>query len=109
MGDCRLERVCDAGALPPGAMLRVDVEGIGPVALYNVGGELYASDDTCTHAEGSLSEGDLDGDVVVCPVHFGFFHVPTGKALGFPATEDLRVHPVVVDGDSVFVAAPGGP
>lgn len=107
MVDRRLERVCTTADLPPGAMLRVDVDGVGPVALYNVGGALYASDDTCTHAEGSLSEGDLDDDVVVCPVHFGLFHVPTGKALGFPATVDLRVYPVVVEGADVFVA-PGG-
>jgi ethylbenzene dioxygenase ferredoxin component len=79
------------------------VHGEVAIALYRVGDQFYATDDTCTHAVACLSEGELEGDVVVCPVHFGEFHVPTGKALGFPAVEDLRTYPVERAADDIFV------
>jgi hypothetical protein len=53
--------------LDPGQITRVDVNG-KPVAVYNVEGELFATQDDCTHAEGPLSEGDLDGKIITCPV-----------------------------------------
>jgi nitrite reductase/ring-hydroxylating ferredoxin subunit len=69
------------------------------VAVYNVDGTLYATQDECTHADGPLSDGHLDGPMVVCPWHDSCFDVATGEVLKGPATEPLRVYRVIVDGE----------
>lgn len=73
------------------------------VAIYNVDGTYYATDDICTHEFASLCEGFIDGDIVECPLHAGQFHIPTGKAMSPPVTEDLRTFPVKVEGDDIYV------
>ena len=84
-------------------MKRVDVAGAPALVLYNVDGEYFATADRCTHSRASLSEGELDGDCVVCPVHFARFHVPTGTALTFPARTDLATFSVDAVGDHLYV------
>jgi nitrite reductase/ring-hydroxylating ferredoxin subunit len=76
------------------------------IALYNIGGKIYATDNVCTHEFAELSDGFVDGDVVECPLHQARFHIPTGKVVAPPATEDLPVFPVRVDGDDVLVGLP---
>lgn len=98
-----LVRVGVVSELGVGQVLRVEIPDHPPVAVFNIDGRFYATADTCTHAQASLSEGDLEGDEVVCPVHFGAFHVPTGKPLCFPVTEPLPTYPVVVQGSDVYV------
>jgi 3-phenylpropionate/trans-cinnamate dioxygenase ferredoxin component len=88
--------------LGPGDMLRVIVNEV-PVCLYNVEGEFCATQDTCTHAEASLAEGDLDGEVVTCPLHGAEFNCRTGAVLSFPATFPLATYPVRVEGGQVQV------
>lgn len=73
------------------------------VALYNVDGTYFATHDICTHEFASLSEGYVEGDVVECPLHAGRFHIPTGKALVAPVSEDLRTYPVKVVGDDIYI------
>jgi len=82
------------------------VDGI-EIALCNVGGELYAVDDVCTHAWASLSEGVLVGAQLECPLHGGCFDVRTGAADGGIVTEDLRRFAVRVDGAEVSVSLSG--
>jgi ethylbenzene dioxygenase ferredoxin component len=95
--------VCPRLALPPGSIRRVERPDGSPLAVYNVEGTYYATDDRCTHAVASLSEGDLEGDCIVCPVHFGTFHIPTGRALCFPVKRDVATYPVEVDDTDVYV------
>ncbi|HYV15623.1 MAG TPA: non-heme iron oxygenase ferredoxin subunit [Conexibacter sp.] len=96
----QLARLCAADALAVGEMRRFELDGAPPIALYRLADGFHATADTCTHARASLTEGDLEGDEIVCPVHFGTFHVPSGRALCFPVTEDLHVYPVhLADGD----------
>jgi nitrite reductase/ring-hydroxylating ferredoxin subunit len=91
--------VCPVADLPPGEMRKVEVAGGEPIAVYNVDGTYYATADTCTHALASLTDGDLEGDEVTCPVHWARFNVRTGKPLCFPATVPLAMYPVqTVDG-----------
>jgi nitrite reductase/ring-hydroxylating ferredoxin subunit len=78
------------------------------LAVYNIDGAFYATDDTCTHAFASLSDGYIDGDVIECPLHQGCFHIPTGKALGPPVTQDIRTYPVKVVNDEIYVETPAG-
>ncbi len=74
------------------------------LAIYNVGGTIYATADLCTHGEASLSEeGILTGKIVECPWHFGTFDVTDGKPTGMPCTVPLKVFPVKVIADSVYV------
>ena len=74
------------------------------IALYNVGGRIYATDDHCTHGEVSLSEeGSLDGVVVECSWHFGTFDVTTGAALGMPCEVALKTYTVHIENGIVHV------
>jgi 3-phenylpropionate/trans-cinnamate dioxygenase ferredoxin component len=95
-------RACAVTDLPAGEVLKVDAV-CPPLALFNVDGDFFATDDTCSHAESSLSEGWLEGDVVECVWHFAKFCVRTGKVLSLPATSDIRTYPTRVQGDEVFV------
>ena len=81
------------------------------IALFECDGAIYAIDNWCTHGHARLSDGFFDGEMVECPLHQGLFDVRTGRAMGSPATVNLRTHEVrVVDGQ-VFVRLslpPGG-
>ena len=85
-----------------GEVLGVEI-GDTSIALYNVDGEICATDNICTHAFALLSDGWLDGDCIECPLHAGRFNVRTGKALGPPVDEDIKVYPVRVVGNDVQV------
>ena len=88
--------------LAEGEVLGVEI-GDKSIALYNVGGTIHATDNVCTHAFALLSDGWLDGDCIECPLHAGRFDVKTGKALGPPVEEDIKVYPVRVVGDDIQV------
>lgn len=88
-------RVAD---LQPGQIKRVTVDGAG-VAVYNVEGTLYATQDACTHTGGPLSEGKLDETIVICPWHASCFDVTTGEVLMGPAKKALQTYRVVTDGE----------
>jgi 3-phenylpropionate/trans-cinnamate dioxygenase ferredoxin component len=92
--------------IPDGESLRLDT--VPPIAVFNVGGEFYAIDDTCTHQDASLSEGWLEGCLVECPLHAASFDLRTGRPSRLPARRPVRTHPVSVDRDGVvWVSLPG--
>jgi 3-phenylpropionate/trans-cinnamate dioxygenase ferredoxin component len=95
-------RVATASEIPAGTGMFVDVDGV-PVALFNVGGKYYATSDVCTHEEASLSEGELDGECVECPLHGARFNVRTGEVKSLPAVVKLKTYPARVVGDKVEV------
>jgi naphthalene 1,2-dioxygenase system ferredoxin subunit len=68
-----------------------------------VDGEVFASDNRCTHGDALLSDGFLEGNVIECPFHQGRFDVCTGKALCAPLTEDIRVYPVRIENKRIWV------
>jgi nitrite reductase/ring-hydroxylating ferredoxin subunit len=88
-------RVAD---LKPGQIKLLSVNGAA-VAVYNVDGAFYATQDECPHADGPLSEGELDGPMVVCPWHASCFDVTSGAVLTGPAKEPLRTYKVTVEGE----------
>jgi len=94
-------KVCQVNDLQPGEARRF--EASCPVALFRVGNQFYATDDTCTHAEASLSDGYIDGDVVECPFHSARFCIRTGEALSLPASEPLKTYLVRIEDGAVFV------
>lgn len=95
-------RVASTGDVPEGGALRVEVRG-RRIALFNVEGRVYAIDDVCSHAEASLSEGELDGYRVACPLHGAQFDVRTGRALTLPAIRPVESFQVKVEGDEIQV------
>ena len=99
MADRNWVKVAPLDAVRPNDMRGFKVGGRS-IALYNVDGIIYATDDVCTHAYALLSAGFLEGDVVECALHSGRFDVKTGKSLCLPVTSDLDVFSTrVVDGD----------
>jgi 3-phenylpropionate/trans-cinnamate dioxygenase ferredoxin subunit len=82
-------------ALPPGHAKRVTLNGKA-VAVYNVEGAFYATDDACTHAGGPLSEGRIEGMNIICPWHDSCFDVRTGAVTCKPARKPVQVYRVVV-------------
>ena len=90
--------VGDASDVAPGTALRV-VAGGEEIAIFNVDGQFFATSDVCSHDEASLSDGELFGHVVECPLHGARFDVRTGKALSLPAVYPVKTFDVrVVDG-----------
>jgi 3-phenylpropionate/trans-cinnamate dioxygenase ferredoxin subunit len=79
--------------------------GDNQIALFNLEGEFYATDDICTHAYASLSEGYVEDGCVECPLHAGLFDIKTGKAMGVPVTVDIKTFPVRVEGEDIYIEA----
>ncbi|MFI5274324.1 MAG: Rieske (2Fe-2S) protein [Ktedonobacterales bacterium] len=100
-------KVARVEEIPLGGLLRVEVEG-ALVCLANVAGAIYAVNDECPHIGGALSDGELDGCVLTCPVHLARFDVRTGKVLRGPAREDVPAYTIRVEDGEVSVAAPDG-
>jgi nitrite reductase/ring-hydroxylating ferredoxin subunit len=71
-----LRAICKATEVVPGAVKRVEVEGLPPLAVYNLGGRFYVTDDTCTHGKASLAEGIVEGTSIECPWPFRHRHGP---------------------------------
>lgn len=74
------------------------------IALYRSDdGGVFATDDLCTHGQASLAEGWLEEDMIECPVHQGRFCIKTGKAQGFPVTEDIKTYPAEEADGAVYI------
>jgi nitrite reductase/ring-hydroxylating ferredoxin subunit len=80
--------------VPPGSALLV-----GDIAVFNVEGGFWATQARCTHRQGPLSEGKLDGSTVTCPIHGAQFNVCTGAVLRGPASEPLKTYRVSTEGE----------
>ena len=108
MADTELqyETVAKVGDLQPGEMMYVEV-GDDPVCLINLDGAFYALSDICTHQEASLSDGEIVGDEIECPLHGGAFDIRTGQPAAFPVVVPVETYRVRVVGDEVQVAANG--
>lgn len=89
-------------AVPDEEVIVVQVAG-KEVALYGVDGEVYATDNICTHGHARLCDGFLEGAEIECPLHQGRFDVRTGKAMCAPLTEDIRCYRVKIENGRVFV------
>ena len=77
-----------------------------PVALFSHGGQYYAIADLCSHDDGPVAEGELEGLEIVCPRHGARFSMETGEALTLPAVVDIPVYPVRVVGDDIQIGLP---
>lgn len=91
-----------ADAVPEEDVIAVHVAG-KEVALYGVEGDVYATDNICTHGHARLCDGFLEGTEIECPLHQGRFDVRTGKAMCAPLTDNIRSYPVKIENGRVFV------
>ena len=73
------------------------------ICVTRIGDQVFAVADTCTHSEASLSEGDVLDFKIECWLHGAEFDLRTGEAVTLPATQNLEVYKVAIDGDSVTV------
>lgn len=94
--------VCAVADVSENAAKRFDY-GPNGLAVFNVAGAFYATDDECTHAAASLAEGIIEGEVIECPLHFGAFNVKTGEAVQAPCFTALRTYKVEVRDGNVYV------
>lgn len=97
--------IAPASELPNGERLFVDL-GDMPIVIFNIAGQYYAIGDVCTHDDGPLGDGIIEGNHVVCPRHGAEFDVRDGKAAQMPAVVDIPAYPVQVRGGSIFVGIP---
>jgi len=90
--------------LTAGKPIKIEKDGRA-ICVARVGDEVFAVDDTCSHSDASLSEGDVTDFKIECWLHGAEFDLRTGEALTPPAVAPLKTYSVSVDGDSVTVDA----
>jgi len=90
--------IAPADELPNGERLFVEIEG-KPLVIFNIAGQFFSIGDVCSHDDGPVGEGDIEGKNIVCPRHGAEFDIRTGQAVQLPAVVDIPAYPVrVVDG-----------
>jgi nitrite reductase (NADH) small subunit len=94
-------KVASTAELQPGSAMTVAVNGV-EIALYNVAGKVYATDNTCLHQGGPLGEGMLNGEVITCPWHMWEYNVCTGEKIGDGSVK-VSTYPVEIDGSDIKV------
>ncbi len=94
--------LCGAAEVTPGGVLRVETEGLA-LAVFNLDGAFYVTDDQCTHGPGLLSEGFIDGDVIECNFHNGQFNIKTGEVVAPPCMVPIKIYKTVVENGRVLV------
>ena len=94
--------LCPTSDVPDNSVKRFEVGNI-VLAVYNIEGGFYATDDECTHGAASLADGILDGDIIECTMHFGAFNAKTGEAVQAPCSIPIRTYKVVVRDGQVCV------
>lgn len=105
MGASEWVTVADYADVPEDGTLAVSAQG-AEICLYKIEGEIYATDNKCTHGDADLSEGLIqDGCLIECPLHEGAFDIRTGKAVTAPCTENIRSHAVKVEGGVIYLHA----
>jgi nitrite reductase/ring-hydroxylating ferredoxin subunit len=95
-------KLCSVDEVAVGTALKVETGDL-VLAVFNVEGQFYVTDDNCTHGPGSLSEGYIEDDVVECNFHNGQFNIRTGEVVSPPCMVPVKTYPTVVEDGSVFV------
>ncbi len=96
-------KVAQLSEISPNTMKAI-VVGDQEIALANIDGQIHAVDDICSHAECAISDGDIEGDELICPCHGSGFNVQTGAPSTPPARDPISVFQVKIEGDDIYVA-----
>ena len=103
--ECEFYEIATVDDLPNGERLFIEIDE-NFLVVFNIAGHFYAIEDLCSHDDGPLGDGDLEGHEVVCPRHGARFDVRSGKALTLPAVEDISAYPVRLRDDKIDVGLP---
>lgn len=95
-------KVCRAADVPPGELRQFNIRGT-EILVANVDNQLFCLEARCTHAGAPLAEGDLTGEVIVCPWHGSRFNATNGSVLGGPAKKQLRVYSSTVKEETLLI------
>ena len=96
------QKVAKTSEIIDGEVVPFYVDGIG-IAICNINNNFYAFRDECSHQTFPLSDGDVEGENIVCIYHGAEFNVKTGEAVCLPATEPIDVYELKVEGDDILV------
>ncbi len=91
--------------LKDGERLFVEIDG-KPIMVLKLAGQYYAIADVCSHDDGPVGEGELEGYEIICPRHGARFDIRTGKVLALPAFVDIPSYPVRIVGDQIELGLP---
>jgi len=97
-------RVCSVDDLPTVGAVQVEIDGKAVAVVRDSAGDIHAIDDTCSHANVSLSEGDVEDSAIECWLHGSRFDLRTGEPTSPPAITPIAVYPVKINGGDVFVS-----
>jgi nitrite reductase/ring-hydroxylating ferredoxin subunit len=98
--------LCNTDEVAAGSALRVE-NGDLILAVYNLDGEFYVTDDACTHGPGSLSEGYIEDDIVECNFHGGQFNIKSGEVAAPPCMVPIKTYPTTVENGKVVIEVDG--
>jgi len=98
--------ICKKQAVPEGGALRIELAARPPLAVFSLDGGFVVTDDTCTHGDASLCDGEIEDGIVECPFHQGAFDIATGKPVAAPCAIPLKVYRTETRGDEVFADLP---
>ena len=94
--------LCNTSDVDVGGALKVEQDEL-ILAVFNIDGEFFVTDDACTHGPGSLSEGYIEDDVVECNFHNGQFNIKTGEVVAPPCMIPVKTYRTVVENGKVFI------
>lgn len=104
-GACEFVAVAETGDIRDGERMFVDIDELS-IVVFNIAGQFFAIGDVCSHDDGPVGEGDLQGYEVICPRHGARFDIRSGKVLSLPAFVDIPAYPVKVIEGQITVGVP---
>lgn len=105
LSDYTFYAVAKISDLPEGERLFLEI-GDDSIVILNVAGKIYAIGDVCSHDDGPVGEGELDGYAIICPRHGARFDIRTGEVLALPAVVDIPTYPIRVIEDDIEIGVP---
>ena len=97
--------IAPVSELPNGERLFVEIEG-KPLVIFNIADRFFSIGDVCSHDDGPVGEGDIEGYNITCPRHGAQFDIRTGKVVQMPAVVDIPAYPVTVVDGMIQVGVP---
>lgn len=100
---CTQLDLCAMDEVNTGHAIKIETAGL-TLAVFNLEGDFFVTDDLCTHGPGSLSDGCIIGDAVECNFHNGVFDIRTGAVLAPPCMTPIKTYPVCIENGRVFIS-----
>ena len=97
--------VASVEELPEGGRLFIEIDDL-PIVILKINGQYYAIADVCSHDDGPVGEGNIEGLEIICPRHGAHFDIRTGKVLALPAFVDIPAYPVRINDDQIEIGIP---